>query len=195
MSFINYSSKEINCKIVYYGPGLSGKTATLKYIYNTAGTDTKGKLIAINNDSNRTLFFDFLPLDLGNIRGFKTKFHLYSVPGHIMQDNIRKTILKGIDGIVFVADSQLQRLDSNKDSLKNLEEHLTYYGYETSKIPMVFQFNKKDLPNTVASAELSQSLNKYGKPEFDTIALEGKGVYDTLKHITKMVLNELKGSS
>lgn len=192
MSFINYSSKEINCKIVYYGPGLSGKTTNLKYIYEKAEPETKGKLVSIAGEDNRSFFFDFLPLDLGEINGFKTRFHLYTVPGQVMYESSRKLILKGTDGLVFVADSQKERMEANKKSLEKLTDHLEDYGYELKKIPMVFQYNKRDLTGVMPIEEMSEFLNIYSKPEFEAVAINGMGVYDTLRNITKLVLDELK---
>ncbi len=193
MSFINYSSKEINCKIVYYGPGLSGKTANLKYIYNNSDPESRGKLISLAGDDNRSIFFDFLPLDLGEINGFKTRFHLYTVPGQVMYESSRKLILKGADGLVFVADSQRERMDANKKALDRLSDHLEDYGYEIKNIPMVFQYNKRDLPGIMPVEEMSEFLNIYSKQEFEAVAVSGTGVYDALRNITKLVLDELKG--
>jgi signal recognition particle receptor subunit beta len=192
MSFINYSSKEINCKIVYYGPGLSGKTTNLKYIYNNSDPETRGRLISLTGDDNRSLFFDFLPLDLGEINGFKTRFHLYTVPGQVMHESSRKLILKGVDGVVFVADSQRDRMDANKKSLEKLGDHLEDYGYEIKTLPMLFQYNKRDLPAVMPAGEMSEFLNIYSKPEIEAVAISGTGVYDTLRDITKIVLDELK---
>ena len=193
MSFINYSSKEINCKIVYYGPGLSGKTANLKYIYNNSDPESRGKLISLSGDDNRSIFFDFLPLDLGEINGFKTRFHLYTVPGQVMYESSRKLILKGADGLVFVADSQRERMDANKKALDRLSDHLEDYGYEVKNIPMVFQYNKRDLPGIMPAGEMSEFLNIYSKQEFEAVAVNGTGVYEVLRNITKLVLDELKG--
>ncbi|MEI6093282.1 MAG: ADP-ribosylation factor-like protein [bacterium] len=184
--------KEINCKIVYYGPGLSGKTTNLKYIYDKAEPGTKGKLISLSGEDNRSFFFDFLPLDLGEINGFKTRFHLYTVPGQVVYESSRKLILKGTDGLVFIADSQKERMDANKKSLEKLTDHLEDYGYDLKKIPMVFQYNKRDLAGVMQAAEMSEFLNIYSKPEFEAIAVNGLGVYDTLRNITKLVLDELK---
>ena len=151
MSFINYQTKEINCKIVYYGPGLGGKTTNIQHIYSkTAGTN-KGEMITLNTENERTLFFDFLPLDLGEIRGFKTRLHLYTVPGQVFYEASRKLILRGVDGVVFVADSQLEKFDSNIQSLESLKDNLTEQGYEFDKVPVVMQWNKRDLPNTLLS--------------------------------------------
>ena len=159
MSFINYSSREINCKIVYYGPGLCGKTTNLQYIYNKTNPDAKGKMISLATETERTLFFDFLPLALGEIRGFKTRFHLYTVPGQVYYNASRKLILKGVDGIVFVADSQLERMEANQEAMQNLYDNMAEYGYDLTKMPFVIQYNKRDLPNAAPLAELQQSLN------------------------------------
>jgi len=193
MSFINYSSKEINCKVVYYGPGLSGKTTNLKYIYDNSEPETRGKLISVSDDNGRSVFFDFLPMDLGEINGFKTRFHLYTVPGQVMNEASRKLILKGVDGVIFVADSQKERMDANKKSLEKLLDHLEDYGYEAKQIPLVFQYNKRDIKGVMQKEEMSEFLNIHSKPEIEAEAINGKGVYDTLRTITKLVLNELRG--
>ena len=159
MSFINYSSREINCKIVYYGPGLCGKTTNLQYIYSKTNPDLKGKMISLATETERTLFFDFLPLSLGEIRGFKTRFHLYTVPGQVFYDASRKLILKGVDGIVFVADSQMERMEANVESMQNLYDNMAEYGYDLTKIPFVIQYNKRDLPNAAPVRDLQASLN------------------------------------
>lgn len=192
MSFINYSSREINCKIVYYGPGLCGKTTNLQYIYAKTNPEAKGKMISLATETERTLFFDFLPLSLGEIRGFKTRFHLYTVPGQVFYDASRKLILKGVDGVVFVADSQLERMEANLESMENLRVNLAEQGYDLKQIPYVIQYNKRDLPNAAAVEELSRLLNTDGVPEFQAIAATGWGVFDTLKAIAKLVLQELK---
>lgn len=193
MSFINYSSREINCKIVYYGPGLSGKTTNLKYIYDNSDPETRGKLISLSDDNGRSVFFDFLPMDFGEINGFKTRFHLYTVPGQSMNELSRKLILKGVDGVVFVADSQRERMDANKKALEKLGDYLEEYGYEIKTMPVVFQYNKRDIKNIMPVEQLSEFLNIYSKPELETIAIKGTGVHETLKSITKSVLNELRG--
>ena len=181
MTFINYASREINCKIVYYGPGLCGKTTNLQYIYDSTAKDAKGKLISLATETDRTLFFDFMPLELGSVRGFKTRFHLYTVPGQVYYDASRKLILKGVDGVVFVADSQEERLDANIESLYNLEENLETQGFKLSKLPYVLQLNKRDLPNIIPAKELANELQRNGEPVFDAVATEGDGVFDTLK--------------
>ncbi len=196
MSFINYSSREINCKIVYYGPGLCGKTTNLQHIYSKTNPDVKGKMISLATETERTLFFDFLPLALGEIRGFKTRFHLYTVPGQVFYDASRKLILKGVDGVVFVADSQEERYEANIESLENMKANLTEQGFDINKIPWVLQYNKRDLPNAVALDELQKELNPDGKVlEFEASASSGKGVFETLKALAKLVLADLKRGS
>lgn len=192
MSFINYMAREINCKIVYYGPGLCGKTTNLQYIYDRTNPDAKGKMISLATETERTLFFDFLPLSLGEIRGFKTRFHLYTVPGQVFYDASRKLILKGVDGVVFVADSQIERLEANLESLDNLQVNLAEQGYALERIPYVVQYNKRDLPNIADLDELRQLLNPGGVPDFEACARTGVGVFETLKATAKLVLTELK---
>ena len=192
MSFINYSSREINCKIVYYGPGLCGKTTNLQYIYTKTNPEARGKMISLATETERTLFFDFLPLSLGEIRGFKTRFHLYTVPGQVFYDASRKLILKGVDGVVFVADSQMERMEANIESLDNLRVNLQDQGYNLDKIPYVVQFNKRDLPNSAPIEELRSILNPTNAPEYEAVATTGVGVFDTLKAVAKLVLTELK---
>ncbi len=195
MSFINYMAREINCKLVYYGPGLCGKTTNLQYIYERTNPDHKGKMISLATETERTLFFDFLPLSLGEIRGFKTRFHLYTVPGQVFYDASRKLILKGVDGVIFVADSQIERMEANEESLDNLRGNLAEQGYALEKLPFVVQYNKRDLPNVAATEELRQILNKSSVPDFDAVARTGVGVFDTLKAVAKLVLTELKRGS
>jgi signal recognition particle receptor subunit beta len=196
MAFINYSAREINCKLVYYGPGLCGKTTNLKYIYEKTAADAKGKMISLATETERTLFFDFLPLALGEIRGFKTRFHLYTVPGQVFYDASRKLILKGVDGVVFVADSQEERFEANVESLENLKSNLREQGYDYDKIPIVVQYNKRDLPNAVPVESLREALNPTGKiPDFEAAAQSGKGVFETLKALARLVLQELKKGS
>ncbi len=193
MSFINYSSREINCKIVYYGPGLCGKTTNLQYIYNKTNPQAKGKMISLATETERTLFFDFLPLSLGEIRGFRTRFHLYTVPGQVFYDASRKLILKGVDGVVFVADSQDERLEANLESLDNLRINLKEQGYELERIPYVIQYNKRDLPSVTPLEELRRLINPTGNVhDFEAVARAGKGVFDTLKGIARLILIELK---
>jgi mutual gliding-motility protein MglA len=194
MSFINYSAREINCKLVYYGPGLCGKTTNLQFIYNKTRPESKGKMISLATETERTLFFDFLPLSLGEIRGFKTRFHLYTVPGQVFYDASRKLILKGVDGVCFVADSQLERMEANIESLDNLRFNLEEQGYDLDKIPYVIQYNKRDLPSAVPLDELRRTLNTNGVPDFEASAVTGEGVFDTLKALAKQVLTELRKS-
>lgn len=192
MSFINYSSREINCKIVYYGPGLCGKTTNLQYIYTKTASESRGKMISLATETERTLFFDFLPLALGEIRGFKTRFHLYTVPGQVFYDASRKLILKGVDGVVFVADSQVERTEANLESVENLQVNLAEQGYDLTKIPYVVQYNKRDLPNAAPLPELKSLLNPMGVPDFEAVAPTGVGVFETLKSVARLVLTELK---
>ena len=192
MSFINYSSREINCKIVYYGPGLCGKTTNLQYIYNKTNPDLKGKMISLATETERTLFFDFLPLSLGEIRGFRTRFHLYTVPGQVFYDASRKLILKGVDGVVFVGDSQVERMEANIESIRNLDKNLKDQGYEIATIPYVLQFNKRDLPTAMPADELYRKLNIKREPTFEAVATTGGGVFDTLKAVARQVLMDLK---
>lgn len=192
MTFINYASREINCKIVYYGPGLGGKTTNLQYIYDSTAPQAKGKLISLATETDRTLFFDFMPLELGTVRGFKTRFHLYTVPGQVYYDASRKLILKGVDGVVFVADSQEERMDANIEALYNLEENLQTQGYDLQQVPYVLQLNKRDLPNVVSVDELTGELQRKNEPVFEAVAAQGTGVFDTLKAVAKQVLTELR---
>ena len=192
MSFINYMAREINCKIVYYGPGLCGKTTNLQYIYEKTNPNAKGKMISLATETERTLFFDFLPLSLGEIRGFKTRFHLYTVPGQVFYDASRKLILKGVDGVIFVADSQVERLEANQESVDNLRTNLTEQGYSLDKLPYVVQYNKRDLPNIVDVPSLRELVNPTHVPDFEAIARSGEGVFETLKAVSKLVLTELK---
>jgi hypothetical protein len=192
VTFINYASKEINCKIVYYGPGLGGKTSNLQYIYNKTAPDAKGKMISLATEADRTLFFDFLPLDLGTVRGFTTRFHLYTVPGQVFYDASRKLILKGVDGVVFVADSPKERMEANIESIRNLEDNLKEHGLDLKSLPYALQFNKRDLRNVVAVDELYRILNYKREPTFEAVATTGQGVFDTLKAVAKLILVELK---
>ncbi len=192
MSFINYASREINCKIVYYGPGLCGKTTNLQYIYQKTAPDAKGKMISLATETERTLFFDFLPLALGEIRGFKTRFHLYTVPGQVFYDASRKLILKGVDGVVFVADAQEERLDANIESLENLKDNLEEQGYQLENLPFIIQYNKIDLPNITPVEELRALINPDGVPDFTACAVTGEGVFETLKAVAKQILIDLK---
>lgn len=192
MSFINYSSREINCKIVYYGPGLCGKTTNLQYIYKKTNPDQKGKLISLATETERTLFFDFLPLSLGDIKGFRVRFHLYTVPGQVFYAASRKLILKGVDGVVFVADSQIERLEANMESLEDLRINLAEQGYELGKLPFILQLNKRDLPNIAPVDQMNTILNPNGIQYYEAVAMMGQGVFETLKSVAKQVLFELK---
>ena len=192
MTFINYAAREINCTIVYYGPGLCGKTTNLQYIYDRTNPSAKGKLISLATETDRTLFFDFLPLDLGTVKGFKTRFHLYTVPGQVFYDASRKLILKGVDGVVFVADSQIERMEANLESVENLRVNLAEQGYDLEKIPYVVQYNKRDLPNIATVEELKRLVNPTNVPDYQAVAPTGVGVFDTLKAVAKLVLTELK---
>ncbi len=191
MSVINYSSREITFKIVYYGTGLGGKTTNLKVIYNKVSPEQKGKMISLATEMDRTLFFDFLPMDIGTVKGFKTKFQLYTVPGQIYYNASRKLILKGVDGIVFVADSQVERFEDNIESVDNLIENLEEHGLKFEDIPVVLQYNKRDLPNISPIEELENALNPWKLPYFEAVAIQGIGVFETLKAVSKMVLKRL----
>ena len=224
MSMINYASREINCKIVYYGPGLGGKTTNLEHVYAKVTPDTRGKLISLATETERTLFFDFLPVDLGTIRGFKTRFHLYTVPGQVYYNASRKLILKGVDGIVFVGDSQVERMEANQEAMQNLYDNMAEYGYDLTKMPFVIQYNKRDLSNAAPLQQLQEALNPgweiddathqhltpdpyhasenlveqlptgewVGRaPYFEAVAVNGDGVFDTLKAVSKLVLKSL----
>ncbi len=192
MSFINFAAREINCKIVYYGAGLGGKTTNLQYIFEKTSESQKGKMISLATESDRTLFFDFLPLDLGTVRGFKTRFHLYTVPGQVFYDASRKLILRGVDGVVFVADSQAERMDANTEALANLSDNLKEHGYDFTKIPYVLQLNKRDLPGVLPAEQLKKDLMRKGEPVFEAVAFQGQGVFETLKEVARQVLVELK---
>ena len=192
MSFINYSAREINCKIVYYGPGLCGKTTNLLYIYKKSSPESKGKMISLATETERTLFFDFLPLTLGNIRGFKVRFHLYTVPGQVFYDASRKLILRGVDGMVFVGDSQVERMEANIESMENLRKNLNEQGFNLDALPFTIQYNKRDLPNVVPLEEMNKALNPKGVSFLEAVAPQGQGVFDTLKEIAKQVILELK---
>jgi signal recognition particle receptor subunit beta len=192
LSFINFAAREINCKIVYYGPGLGGKTTNLQVVYDKTADKQKGKMISLATETDRTLFFDFLPLDLGTVRGFKTRFHLYTVPGQVFYDASRKLILRGVDGVVFVADSQEERMDANIEALDNLHENLKEHGYEFAKIPYVLQLNKRDLPTAMPIEDLKKELVRKGESVFEAVAFQGTGVFETLKEVAKQVLSELK---
>ncbi|MEZ4225590.1 MAG: GTPase domain-containing protein [Polyangiaceae bacterium] len=191
MSFINHMTKEINCKVVYYGPGLCGKTTNLQYIFEKTNPASKGKMISLATETERTLFFDFMPLDLGSVKGFKIRLHLYTVPGQVFYDASRKLILKGSDGVVFVADSQEERLEANQESVDNLHHNLAEHGLELTKLPYVVQYNKRDLPNAISTEALRRVLNPAGVPDFEASARTGEGVFETLKGVSRGVLSKL----
>ncbi len=194
MSFVNDNEKEIHCKIVYYGPSLGGKTTNVQWIYAKTAKDQNAQLNVMPGPENeRTLFFDFLPLFVGDIQGYKTRFHLYSVPGQVVYDASRRLIMKGLDGVVFVADSQPERMEENLQSLKNLEINLKHQGYDIKEVPLVIQYNKRDLKNLVPISEMRRQLNKYNSPEFEAVASQGVGVFESLKTVSKTVISILKG--
>jgi hypothetical protein len=192
VSFINFAAREINCKIVYYGAGLGGKTTNLRWIFDQTVGQAGGKMISLATETDRTLFFDFLPLDLGSIRGFKTRFHLYTVPGQIFYDASRKLILRGVDGVILVADSQAERLDANLEALENLMENLKDQKHDFMKIPYVLQLNKRDLPNALPVETLKKELLRKNEPVLEAVAYKGLGVFETLKSCGRMVISELK---
>jgi signal recognition particle receptor subunit beta len=196
MSFINYSAREIILKIVYYGPGLSGKTTNIKYVHTATNPDARGNLVTLETKAERTLFFDFLPLSLPPIRGFKTRLHLYTVPGQLFYSASRKLILKGADGVVFVADSQAERFEANLIALDDMKDNLAEYGFDIEKIPFVIQYNKRDLPNVTPVEELRQALNPWGVPDFEAAAGAegGPGVFDTLKAVVKIIVKDLRAA-
>ncbi len=191
MATINYATKEISCKIVYYGPGLGGKTTNLQYIHDTVPENNRGELVSLATQQDRTLFFDFLPMDIGSVKGFETKFHLYTVPGQVYYNATRKLVLRGVDGIVFVADSQRDRLEENVKSLQNLRDNLFEYNYDLDNIPWVIQYNKRDLDNISTVEEMETVLNSDHVPFYESVAITGKEVKQTLKAISSMVLQKL----
>jgi signal recognition particle receptor subunit beta len=195
MVSINYAFKEISCKIVYYGPGLSGKTTNLQYVHKKVPQPTKGELISLATDADRTLYFDFLPINIGSVAGFTTKFQLYTVPGQVYYNATRKLVLRGVDGLVFVADSQESKMEENVESLKNLLDNLQEYGYSLNEVPMVIQYNKRDLPGALPLDVLEKALNPNGLPSFEAVAVKGDGVFDTLKCIIKIVLEKARAKS
>ena len=192
MAVINYSKKEISAKIVYYGPSLCGKTTNIQSVYASLKPDQKGKLVSLATEADRTLFFDFLPVEIANIRGFKTRLHFYTVPGQVYYNSTRRAVLTGVDGLVFVADSQRDKMEENIESLNNLEENLNYYGKSIKSIPIVIQYNKRDLADVASVAEMEQMINPYGYPSFEAVATTGEGVLETLTKITKMVLQHIE---
>jgi mutual gliding-motility protein MglA len=193
VSFINYASREINCKIVYYGAGLSGKTTNVQYIYENTQPDHKGKLVTLSTENERTLFFDFLPLSVGEIRGYKTRFHLYTIPGQTFYETSREFILKGVDGVVFVVDSLAERMEANIESFEGLEKSLERQGYDLTKLPLILQYNKRDMSGTVPIQELEATFNPTRRPYFEAVASRGQGVMETLQAVSQAIIRELKG--
>jgi mutual gliding-motility protein MglA len=193
MSFINHMAKEINCKVVYYGPGLCGKTTNLQYIFERATPEARGKMISLATETERTLFFDFLPLTLGTVKGFKLRFHLYTVPGQVFYDASRKLILKGADGVVFVADSQIERTEANIESIENMEHNLTEHGANLETLGYVIQYNKRDMPSALPLEELRATLNSRGVPDFEACARTGVGVFETLKGVSRTIMQRIAG--
>ncbi len=193
MSLVNFTTREITCKIVYYGPGRSGKTTNLQYVYGRVPEDRRGRMVSLATETERTLFFDFLPLELGTISGFTTRFHLYTVPGQVYYNSTRKLVLQGADGVVFVADSQARQLDQNIESLQNLQANLIELEEDARSMPLVFQYNKQDLPTDLILTpdELDQALNFWGVPSFPSDALRGDGVFETLRAVSELVLRRL----
>ena len=196
MAVINYLKKEISAKIVYYGPSLCGKTTNIQSIYTGIKPEQKGKLVSLATEADRTLFFDFLPIEIANVRGFKTRLHFYTVPGQVYYNSTRRAVLTGVDGLVFVADSQRDKMEENIESLNNLEENLNYYGKTLKTLPLVIQYNKRDLQDVISVAEMNQIMNPEGYPSTEAVATSGTGVLETLTLITKMVLQHIeKGAS
>lgn len=189
---INFALKEVNCKVVFYGPGMSGKTTNLEIVHQKAPEENKGELTSISTDGDRTLFFDFMPLDLGNVAGMRTKFQLYTVPGQVYYNSTRKLVLQGVDGVIFVADSDPEKMDENIESYANLIENLTEYGKDVRELPHVIQYNKRDLPTAMPVAEMDKRLNKFGVPTFEAVAYTGEGVFPTLKTLAAMVLESIE---
>jgi len=189
---INFALKEVNCKVVFYGPGMSGKTTNLEIVHQKAPEENKGELTSISTDGDRTLFFDFMPLDLGNVAGMRTKFQLYTVPGQVYYNSTRKLVLQGVDGVIFVADSDPDKIDENIESYANLIENLAEYGKDVRELPHVIQYNKRDLPNAMPVAELDKRMNKFGVPTFEAVAYTGEGVFPTLKTLAAMVLESIE---
>ena len=195
MSFIDHAAKEINCKIVYYGAGMSGKTTNLQYIYAQTSSLVKGELVSLPTEKERTIYFDFLPLAVGEIRGYRVRFHLFSVPGQVFYDASRQAILNGVDGIVFVVDSRSRRMDANLESWDNLNINLNLVGQTIEKIPLILQYNKRDSKNAVPVSDLERLFNKYKSPYFEAVATDGRGVFDTLKSAGKLVLKSLRNAA
>jgi signal recognition particle receptor subunit beta len=189
---INFALKEVNCKVVFYGPGMSGKTTNLEIVHQKAPEENKGELTSISTDGDRTLFFDFMPLDLGNVAGMRTKFQLYTVPGQVYYNSTRKLVLQGVDGVIFVADSDPEKMEENIESYSNLIENLAEYGKDIRELPHVIQYNKRDLPNAMSVAEMDARMNKFGVPTFEAVAYTGEGVFPTLKTLAAMVLESIE---
>jgi len=193
MSLVNHSTKEITAKIVYYGPGRCGKTTNLQYVFSRLPEERRGKIVSLATEKDRTLFFDFLPLDVGPISGFQTRFQLYTVPGQVYYNATRRLVLQGADGVVFVADSQRNLMDENRESLDNLRENLSSWGMTLEELPLVFQYNKRDLPDIALPSELARLLEVGNRPAFEGVAVQGRGVLDTLRAIGFMVMQRLAG--
>ena len=193
MSLINHKAQEINCKIIYYGPGLCGKTTNIQHIYENIRPDQKGKLVKVGSENERTRFFDFLPLAAGEVRGYKTRFHVYSIPGQTFYEVSRHFILKGVDGVVFVVDSAPDRMEANLESFEELQRALDSQGYDIHKLPLVFQYNKRDLSECVPIRELEATFNAMKRPHFEAVASRGEGVMETLQAVSRWVVRELKG--
>lgn len=194
MSTINRAAREINCKLVYYGPGMGGKTTNLQFIYDQLPDERRSRMISLATEGERTLFFDFLPVELGQVRGFRTRFHLYTVPGQVLYNESRKLILRNVDGVVFVADSQERRLDANLESLDDLEENLAAYDVELASLPYILQINKRDIPDALPMDELTAQLQRYQEPVIPAVAMQGDGVLESLRAVSAKVLAQLAGS-
>jgi len=192
---INFAQKQINAKIVYYGPGMSGKTTNLEVVHQRAPAPNRGDLTSISTDGDRTLFFDYMPLDLGTVAGMRTCFQMYTVPGQVYYNSTRKLVLQGCDGVIFVADSQESMREQNIESLKNLEENLAEYGKNLADLPLIIQYNKRDMPGAVSVETLEADLNQYGAPSFEAVANTGQGVFPTLKALAAVVLKNLSKES
>lgn len=192
MANINYASHEVNTKIVYYGPGLGGKTTNLRFLYSQLSPSLKGKMLSLATELDQTLFFDFLPVDLGSVHGYKLRFHLYTVPGQVFYNASRKLVLKGVDGLIFVGDSQKERLDETIESFDNLIDNLKDYKRKIEDIPMIMQYNKRDLPNILPISELQQKLNRMQLPYFESVAIRGVNVYETLRELAKLTLAKIE---
>ena len=193
MSFVNTVTKEVNCKIVYVGTGLSGKTTNIQFIYENTRTELARKMVSLSTENERTIFFDFLPLSVGEVRGYKTRFHIYSIPGQIFYEASRDFILKGVDGVVFVIDSARERMEENLESWEQFQQALIRQGYDLARIPIVFQYNKRDLPRAATIEELENTFNPTKRPYFEAISNQGKGVMETLENVSQMVIDALRG--